>query len=263
MRALHVFTLSTFALCACGGASSSNARSPGSPEATPAGTTAGPANPTATPAASSGSELADNAPVAFRADFSNPEVGLPWNIFGAQSGNREVKGGSDGLWVKIADAEKAWDAVGARTAKVKVDGDFDLRARFRDFSARGNGSAKLIVVDAAMPKGEAAYVERIQIDGKNLFKFGGEVEGSLENWGFIPTDATGADLRLARQGNKLHAYTRPDASSSWKEFARAQDVPRTMPRVVKVGVKLSAEAHRSAQVRWVDLIVNGQVIRSD
>jgi hypothetical protein len=263
MRALHSFAVSTLALCACGGAASSNARSPGSQETTPAGTTAAAPNATATPAASTASELADNAPVAFRADFSSPEVSQPWNIFGAQSGNREVRGGPDGLWVKIADAEKAWDAVGARTAKVKVDGDFDLRGRFRDFSVRGNGSAKLIVVDAAMPRGEAAYVERIQIDGKNLFKFGGEVDGSLENWGFVPTDATGADLRITRQGNKLHAYARSDARSPWNEFARPQDAPRSMPRVVKVGVKLSAEAHRSAQVRWIDLTLNGQVIRSD
>jgi hypothetical protein len=101
----------------------------------------------------------------------------------------------------IAQAEKAWDAVGARTARVKVDGDFDLRGRFRDFSAKGNGSAKLIVVDATTTKGEAAYVERIQIDGKNLFKFGGDAGGSLENWGFAPTDVDRGDLRLTRQGN--------------------------------------------------------------
>src|SRR6266542_2383425 len=254
MRALHLFGLSTFALFACGGAPSSDARTPAPAQGSTAAASGAPSNANATPAASSGSELADNAPVGFRADFSSPELGQPWNIFGAQNGNREVKGGPDGLWVKIADAEKAWDAVGARTAKVKVDGDFDLRARFRDFSARGNGSAKLIVVDAASPRGEAAYVERIQIDGKNLFKFGGEVEGSLENWGFAPTEATGADLRLARQGSKLHAYARPDAHSSWNEFAPAQNVPKSMPRIVKVGVKLSAEAHRSAQVRWVDLV---------
>src|SRR5205823_14470884 len=141
-------------------------------------------SPVAAPSATSaGSELTDHSPVAFRADFSAPELGQPWNVFGAQNGNREVKGGKDGLWIKIADAERAWDAVGARTAKLKAEGDYDLRGRFRDFSAKGNGSAKLIVVDAANPRGEAAYVERVQIDGKNLFKFGGEVEGSLENWG--------------------------------------------------------------------------------
>ena len=209
------------------------------------------------------SDLSDNTGVAFRADFSSPELGSPWNIFGAQSGNRQVKGGPDGLWVKIAQAEKAWDAVGARTAKVKVDGDFDLRARFRDFSAKGNGSAKLIVVDAATTKGEAAYVERIQIDGKNLFKFGGDVGGTLENWGFSPTDVDRGDLRLVRQGDTLHAYTRPDERSSWTEFAKPQPAPKTMPRVVKFGIKLSSETNLSAQVRWVDLTMNGQLIRSE
>jgi hypothetical protein len=202
-------------------------------------------------------------PVAFRADFSPAELGHPWNVFGAQRGNREVKGGPDGLWIRIADAEKAWDAVGARTATLKVDGDFDLRGRFRDFSARGNGSAKLIVIDAMNPRGEAAYVERVQIDGKNLFKFGGEVEGSLENWGFIATDASGADLRIARSGHALRAYWRPDERSAWNGFGEAQVVPKSMPPVVKFGVKLSAEAHKSAQVRWVELTLNGQVIRSD
>jgi hypothetical protein len=210
---------------------------------------------------SAGSELTDNTPVAFRADFSGAELGHPWNIFGAQGGNREVKGGKDGLWIRIADAERAWDAVGARTAKLKAEGDYDLRGRFRDFSAKGNGSAKLIVVDAANPRGEAAYVERVQIDGKNLFKFGGEVEGSLENWGFVPTDATGGDLRIVRLGRTLRAYARPDERSSWNEFAQVQEVPKSMPRVVKFGVKLSAESHKSAQVRWVELTLNGQVVR--
>jgi hypothetical protein len=210
-----------------------------------------------------GSELSDKAAVAFRAAFTAGDLGSPWNVFGAASGNREVKGAPEGLWIKIADAEKAWDAVGARTAKLKVDGDFDLRGRFRDFSARGNGSAKLIVVDAANPRGEAAYVERIQIDGKNLFKFGGEVDGTLDNWGFVPTEASGADLRLVRQGQMLHAYARADERSMWSEFARAQQAPKSMPRVVKFGMKLSAEAHKSAQVRWVELTLNGQVIRTE
>jgi len=174
-----------------------------------------------------------------------------------------VKGGPDGLWIKIADAERAWDAVGARTATLKVEGDYDLRGRFRDFSARGNGSAKLIVVDAMNPRGEAAYVERVQIDGKNLFKFGGEVEGSLENWGFVPSDASGADLRIARGGHALRAYWRPDERSAWNAFGEVQEVPKSMPRVVKFGVKLSAEAHKSAQVRWVELTLSGQVTRSE
>jgi hypothetical protein len=219
-----------------------------------------PSNPGPSPPSS---DLSDNAGVAFRADFSSPELGSPWNVFGARSGNRQVKGGPEGLWVKIAQAEKAWDAVGARTAKVKVDGDFDLRGRFRDFSARGNGSAKLVVIDAASTKGEAAYVERIQIDGKNLFKFGGDVGGSLENWGFSPTDADRGDLRLVRQGNTLHAYSRPDERSSWTEFAPPQPAPKTMSRVLKFGVKLSSEANLSAQVRWADLTMNGQIVRSD
>jgi hypothetical protein len=215
------------------------------------------------PAANMGSDLADKAPVAFRADFSTPQLGRPWNLFGAQNGNREVQGGPDGLWIKIADAEKPWDAVGARTATLQADGDFDLRGRFRDFAARGNGSAKLIVVDAKAPRGEAAYVERIQIDGKNLFKFGGEVEGTIENWGFAPADAAGGDLRLVRRDWVLHAYARPDERSPWNEFAPAQRAPKSMPKVVKFGVKLSAEAHKSAQVRWVDLTLDGPIARTE
>jgi hypothetical protein len=210
-----------------------------------------------------GTALSDGAPVAFRDEFVTVEIDTPWNVFGAANGNRELKGGAEGLWIKIADAEKAWDAVGARTAKLKVEGDFDLRGRFHDFAARGNGSAKLIVVDAATPRGEAAYVERIQIDGKNLFKFGGEVDGSLENWGFVATDVTAADLRLVREGRMLHAYMRPNEGSAWREFAPAQPAPRSMPRVVKVGVKLSAEAHKSAEVRWTELTLSGQVIRTE
>jgi hypothetical protein len=221
--------------------------------------------PAAAPAPNpnAGSLLSDKMSVAFRADFSAPELGGPWNIFGAQKGNREIIGSSDGLWIKIAEAEKQWDAVGARTARIKIDGDFDLRGRFRDFSARGNGSAKLIVVDAATPRGEAAYVERIQIDGKNLFKFGGEVNGSLENWGFAPAEGNGGDLRLIRLSNVLHAYARPDEKTPWKEFAPSEPAPSSMPAVVKFGMKLSAEAHKSAQVRWVDLTVNGHLVRNE
>jgi hypothetical protein len=247
--------------CSCGGsAPEPKSGAQHSPEAP---SSAVPASATEKKPALPTSDLADNVGVAFRADFSAPELGQPWNVFGAQSGNRQVKGGPDGLWIKIAQAEKAWDAVGARTAKVKVDGDFDLRARFRDFSAKGNGSAKLIVVDAATTKGEAAYVERIQIDGKNLFKFGGDAGGTLENWGFTPTDVDRGDLRLVRQGSTLHAYTRPDERSSWTEFAPAQPAPKTMPRVLKFGVKLSSETNLSAQVRWVDLTMNGQIVRAD
>ena len=254
--------IALFGFCACGG-STPEAKSGTQAPATAAPSAAAGSSPAESGPAQPSSELSDNKGVAFRADFSSPELGQPWNVFGAQSGNRQVKGGPDGLWVKIAQAEKAWDAVGARTAKVKIDGDFDLRGRFRDFSAKGNGSAKLIVVDAASTKGEAAYVERIQIDGKNLFKFGGDVGGTLENWGFTPTDVDRGDLRLVRQGDTLHAYTRPDERSSWTEFAKPQPAPKTMPRVVKFGVKLSSETNLSAQVRWVDLTMNGQLIRSE
>jgi hypothetical protein len=61
----------------------------------------------------------------------------------------------------------------------------------------------------------------------------------------------------------LHAYTRPDERSSWTEFAPPQPAPKTMPRVVKFGVKLSSETNLSAQVRWIDLTMNGQVIRTE
>jgi hypothetical protein len=243
-------------------ASATDARNAATPTVTVADA---PSKASASPAPAdkiAGSDLTDNAPVAFRADFTG-ELGNPWNVFGALNGNREVKGGKDGLWIKIADAERKWDAVGARTAKLKVEGDYDLRGRFRDFSAKGDGSAKLIVVDAGNPRGEAAYVERVQIEGKNLFKFGGEVEGSLENWGFVPTDATGGDLRIVRLGRALKAYARPDERSPWKEFAQVQEVPKSMPRVVKFGVKLSSETHKSAQVRWVELTLNGQVVRTE
>jgi hypothetical protein len=247
-------------LASCGGAPPPEARS-----ATPSNAGSDKSTPAAavSPGKVAGSELSDKMEVAFHADFSGAELGYPWNVFGAQSGNREVKGGPDGLWIKIADAEKAWDAVGARTSKIKVEGDYDLRGRFRDFSTRGNGAAKLIVVDAANPRGEAAYVERIQIDGKNLFKFGGEVEGSLEDWGTVATDVTAGDLRIVRLGRTLRAYARPDERSPWNEFAQVQEVPKSMPKVVKFGVKLSAEAHKSAQVRWVDLTINGQVVRTE
>jgi hypothetical protein len=252
-------------LGACGGNAPEPKSGATSPGATPASGTAASTSdstPSSNSPAAAKSDLGDGV-VAFRSDFSAPELGVPWNVFGAQSGNRQVKGGPDGLWVKIAQAEKAWDAVGARTAKIKVDGDFDLRGRFRDFSAKGNGSAKLVVIDAASTKGEAAYVERIQIDGKNLFKFGGDVGGSLENWGFAPTDVDRGDLRLVRQGSTLHAYTRPDERSPWTEFAPAQPAPKSMAKVLKFGVKLSSETNLSAQVRWVEVTMNGQILRMD
>jgi hypothetical protein len=34
-----------------------------------------------------------------------------------------------------------------------------------------------------------------------------------------------------------------------------------MARVLKVGVKLSSATHQAAQVRWVDLTLNGTLLR--
>src|SRR6185436_18854706 len=94
-------------LFSCGGAPSSDAHT----AATVAASTEGSApKMKSEPSRAAASDLSDKAPVAFRADFSTPELGRPWNIFGAQNGNRELRGGPDGLWIKIADAEKAWDA---------------------------------------------------------------------------------------------------------------------------------------------------------
>jgi hypothetical protein len=252
MRVHSLLAAASLPLLSCGGAVPEVKVAPPVANDAPAATEKG---------APEGSALSDHTAVAFQADFAHLDVDRLWNVFGGLNGNREVKGDADGLLVKIADAERPWDAVGLRTSKLKVDGDFDLRGRFRDFTAGGNGSAKLIVVDAASPRGEAAYVERIQIDGKNLFKFGGEVEGSLENWGFVPTDTTSGDLRLTRVGEMLHAYARPDEKSPWKEFAAPQPAPKSMARTLKVGVKLSAETHKSAEVRWVDLTLNGTLLR--
>jgi hypothetical protein len=153
--------------------------------------------------------------------------------------------------------------VGARTAQLKVDGDFDLRGRFSEFGGPGNVSAKLIVVDANSPRGEAAYAERLMMDGKSVFKFGGEVDGSLETWGLVPTEAKSGDLRLVRKGDMLSASARPDERSAWSDLGPSQKAPRTMPRVLKFGVKLSAGAGQSAQVRWSEITLNGQMIRAD
>ena len=124
-------------------------------------------------------------------------------------------------------------------------------------------TAALLRASSGLGDALTTNVERIQIEGKNLFKFGGDVGGSLENWGFSATDVDRGDLRLVRQGNTLHAYSRPDERSPWSEVAPAQPAPKTMARVLKFGVKLSAETNLSAQVRWVDLTMNGQVIRSE
>jgi hypothetical protein len=239
--------------------------SAGSEPATPSGAAAkAPASaPAPAPKAGEASTLTDDVPFAFLSDFPDAQVKLPWNLFGVKSGLREVKGGVDGLWIRIGGAEKEWDAAGARTAQIKVDGDFDLRGRFRDFSAPANGSTKLIIVDAASPRGEAAYVERIQIDGKNLFKFGGEVDGTLISWGMAPTDAKKGDLRIVRKDGMLHGYARTDDRGPWSEIAKPQPAPRSMPRVVKFGVKLSAGEHNSAQVRWTEIALDGRLIRTD
>ena len=184
-------------------------------------------------------------------------------MFGADAGKRVVKGGPEGLWVQVSDGEKAWDAVSARTSRLKAEGDFDLRGRFRKFAATGNGSAKLIVVDADYPRRESAYVERLQLDGKNLIKFGGDVDGSSETWGFVASDAASGDLRLMREGGSLRAFTRADERSSWTEFAPAQTASKSFPRVVKFGVKLSADEHKSAEVLWTELTINGTLVRSE
>jgi hypothetical protein len=243
-------------LFACG-AGSAESRS----SVTPANESGAAPDATASETAPAGSALSDGKAVAFRADFSNIERGHTWNLFGGQNQNRGVKGDASGLLVRIVDGERPWDAVGLRTAKVAVEGDFDLRARFTDFSVGGNGSAKLIVVDAAAPRGEAAYVERIQIDGKNLFKFGGEIDGELENWGYVPTEATSGDLRLARRGNQLHGYARSDESAPWSEIGKPQPVPASLPARLKVGVKVSADLHKSASVLFVDLTLDGKLLR--
>jgi hypothetical protein len=233
----------------------------------PGGSSSGPSGaPQASPdpvqghAVGSASDLSEPA---FSADFSVREPSSPWNVFGARAGNREVYGGAEGLWLKIATAEKAWDAVGMRTARIEVDGEFDLRAGFFDFSAPGNASAKLLVLDAEGARRDAAYVERIQIDGKNLLKFGGEVEGSLENWGFVPTEISAGELRLVRRGGFLYGYARPDNTEVWAEIGPSQAVPRSMPRLVKFGVRLSAEARKSAQVRFAWLTLRAKVLRKD
>jgi hypothetical protein len=248
-------------LTGCGGP---QGQGPGSPAAsqTPASPPAADDRAAAGSGKLKGSALTDDAEVAFRADFSKAEISLPWNVFGVSRGNREVNGGENGLMVRIANAEKAWDAVGARTSRVMVEGDFDLRARFRDFSATGNGSAKLIVV-GTNSRQDAGFVERIQIDGKNLVKFGGDIGGSLENWGFAPSDAKGGDLRLTRVAGTLHAYTRSGETGAWTEFARPMAAPTTMPRALKFGVKLSAENHGSAQVKWTELTVDGRMVTAE
>jgi hypothetical protein len=94
-------------------------------------------------------------------------------------------------------------------------------------------------------------------------KFGGDIGGSLENWGFAPSDAKGGDLRLTRVAGTLHAYTRSGETGAWTEFARPMAAPTTMPRALKFGVKLSAENHGSAQVKWTELTVDGRMVTAE
>lgn len=210
-----------------------------------------------------GSDLTDNTPPALRADFSRGESSWPWTVFGTSRGVREARGGADGLWLRITQGQKPWDAISVRTLHIKIEGDFDLRGHFRDFLGSGDVSAKLIAVDASALTGEAAYVERIQIDGKNLFKFGGEVNGALENWGFVATDAKAGDLRLAREGDTLRAYARTEPRGAWNEIPSIARASTPLPHIIKFGVKLSAGAKQSADVRWTELTIRGKVIRAD
>jgi hypothetical protein len=244
-------------LAGCGGSQGSRPSAPATPEPAAA------ASPTESKAASVPGGIAEDATPAFQTTFPDREPGYPWNVFGARGPQRQLYGGPEGLWLKIARAEKAWDAVGLRTARVEIDGDFDLRAAFQDFAAPGNASAKLLVIDAKGPRGDTAYVERTQIDGKNVIKFGGEVEASGENWGFAPTELSAGELRLVRRGGTFHGYARPDNSEMWAEIGSGQAVPRSMPALVKFGVRLSAEAQKSAQVRWPWLTIRGAIVKRD
>jgi hypothetical protein len=202
----------------------------------------------------------DETAPAFQTDFPVRDIAEPWNIFGAREGNRMAFGGPEGLWLKIARGEKAWDAVGIRTNRIEVDGDFDLRAGFRDFSGLGNASAKLLVIDAKGRPGDSVYVERAEIDGKSLLKWGGDVQASSENWGFVPSDIASGELRLVRKGSTFLAYARPNDSEMWSQIGPPQPVPRSTGTLAKFGVRLSTEAGKSAQVRWAWLTMRGHVI---
>jgi hypothetical protein len=243
----------------CGGAPASPASSPPTPAREPAAA----ASPAEKKAGGASGGTAEDAEPAFQTKFAEREPGYPWNPFGARGSERQVWGGPEGLWLKVARAEKAWDAVGLRTARIEIDGDFDLRAGFSDFAAPGNASAKLLVIDAKGPRGDTAYVERTQIDGKNLVKFGGEVEASGENWGFAASELSAGELRLVRRGGSFHGYVRPDNSEMWAEIGSGQAVPRSMPALVKFGLRLSVEAQKSGQVRWPWLTLRGAVVKRD
>jgi hypothetical protein len=263
--------VAVLAVCSCGGSSSEPARSaaPGSAapgEARSSRATSGNAESAANVAVGAhagGGGASEDADPAFETKFESREPGYPWNPFGVRGAERQVYGGPEGLWLKVARAEKAWDAVGIRTARIEIDGDFDLRGGFGDFGAPGNASAKLLVVDAKGRPGDSAFVERIQIDGKNLLKFGGEVDGSAENWGFTPTELVAGELRLVRRGATLHGYARADNSEMWAEIGRGQAAPRSLPSLVKFGLRLSAEAQKSAQVRWLWLTMRGALVKRD
>jgi hypothetical protein len=257
MTLRRIALLGTLAVISCGGAPAPSASAPASPK--PVAAQAASPAPRKVP----GSPLTDGAEVTFRETFGRGDLGGAWTLYGVASGIREIKAGSGGLWLRVVKAEKNWDAVGARTAHARLEGDFDLRGRFRGFTGGGsNASAKLLVVDAGSPQGEAAYVERIQIDGKNAVKVGGEVDGTLETWGLAITLANDGDLRLVRKAGKLQGLYRVGEQGPWTEIAAARPVPKTVPAVLKFGVKLSAEADKGAQVSFTELTLDGTVTKA-
>jgi hypothetical protein len=258
---VRLIVATMLATAGCGGASSGGAQSPARAADERKMESAAPGAGGVSLGAPASGAASEEANPAFETRFELREPGYPWNVFGAKGAERQLWGGPEGLWLKIARAEKAWDAVGLRTAMVEIDGDFDLRAGFVDFSAPGNASAKLMVIEPKGPRGDTAFVERLQTDGKNVFKFGGEVEGSAENWGFTSTELKSGELRLVRKGDKLHAYARPDNSEMWAEIGQGQAVPRSLPSAVKFGVRLSAEAQKSAQVRFPWLTMRGALVK--
>jgi hypothetical protein len=254
MNSRPIVLLATLLVTSCGGAPTPGASAPES--AKPASALPQPPAPRRAP----GTPLTDGAEVSFRETFPRADLGAAWNLYGVSSGKREANSGSGGLWLRVVKAEKNWDAVGARTARVRVEGDFDLRGRFRGFTGGGsNASAKLMVVDAGAPQGEAAYVERIQIDGKNAVKVGGEVDGTLETWGIAITLANDGDLRLVRKAGKIQGLYRTADQGPWAEIAPARPAPKSVPAVLKFGVKLSAESEKSAQVSWTEITMDGAV----
>src|SRR5262249_43835084 len=81
--------------------------------------------------------------------------------------------------------------------------------------------------------------------------------------GLRPSELAAGELRLVRRAGTFHGYVRPDNSEMWTEIGSGQAVPRSMPALVKFGVRLSAEAQKSAQVRWPWLTLRGAVVKRD